>query len=52
MGVLAEPQAGAPEVDQHHGQEILQTQKGGELQVGLGGEATAPGPLAPKEAGV
>lgn len=32
VGVLAELQVGAPEVDQHHGQEILQTQKWGELE--------------------
>lgn len=45
MGVLAELQVGTPEVDQHHGQEILQTQKWGELERALrAGEETVPGP--------
>ena len=45
MGVLAELQVGTPEVDQHHGQEILQIQKWGELErstVGRGGDCARP----------
>ena len=52
MGVLAELQVGTPKVDQHHGQEILQTQKGGEVTVRPAGEGTVPGPFTPKEAAV
>lgn len=45
VGVLAELQVGTPEVDQHHGQEILQIQKWGELErstVGRGGDCARP----------
>lgn len=43
MGVLVKLQVGAPEVDQHHGQKVLQIQKGGEVtgrNRGVGGGST------------
>lgn len=49
-GVLSELQVGASEIDQHHGQEILRAQNGGEVRVGHWGErGAAPGLSEPKE---